>query len=78
VPSLADGVNHRLTTVVVYIIVADGQQAMAKFSKSKVWDKVQREVPFFPKYPSLKHNVVHTANQKHPTCTKSTQSMLPF
>jgi len=36
-------VNNRPTPVVVYIAFGDAVRAMAKFSKSRVWDKVPEE-----------------------------------
>ena len=39
-PSLPGAVNRKLTAVAVYIALANGRCAVAKFSKSRVWDKV--------------------------------------
>jgi len=51
-------VNTRLSAVTVYIALTDGRCDMAKFSKSRVWDKVPEEVTLFwrhPNFPKIQH-----------------------
>ena len=47
-------VNTTPSAVAVYIALTDRRYAVAKFSKSRIWDKVPGEVPLFldiPKFP---------------------------
>jgi len=63
-------VNTRPTDVAVYVALADGRRAVAKFFKSRVWDKVPegsafifRETLIFLKY-SVAHRSSETYMQK--------------
>ena len=58
-------VNKRLTFVAAYITLDDGQHATAKFSNSRVWDKVPEGNILFLEIPNFNKQIKPECVNEH-------------